>query len=134
MSTPVLLLVVILIAGFFVMAFLITIYNGLINKRVESENSWSQVDVQLKLRYDLIPNLVETVKGYASHEKDTLEKVSPARNLAMNARGVAQQSEAEVIKVLHHKLAGIGLDHRQPFFVTEVAKLSSWSKHLDQRS
>jgi LemA protein len=74
---------------------LIGIYNGLVNRRVETQNAWSQIDVQLKRRYDLIPNLVETVKGYASHEKDTLEKVVQARNLAMNAHGVAEQAQAE---------------------------------------
>src|SRR5260370_28478921 len=73
----------------------IATYNGLINKRVETQNAWSQIDVQLKRRYDLIPNLVETVKGYAGHEKDTLEKVVQARNLAMSAQGVAQQAAAE---------------------------------------
>jgi LemA protein len=88
-------LVIFLVLGFIVLAIVIAIYNGLVNKRVETENSWSQIDVQLKRRYDLIPNLVETVKGYASHEKETLEKVVQARNQAMNARGVAQQAEAE---------------------------------------
>ena len=62
---------------------------------METQNSWSQIDVQLKRRYDLIPNLVETVKGYASHEKETLERVIQARNMAMNARGVAEQAQAE---------------------------------------
>jgi LemA protein len=70
-------------------------YNGLINRKIETENAWSQIDVQLKRRYDLIPNLVETVKGYASHEKDTLEKVVQARNMAMSAKGVAEQAAAE---------------------------------------
>src|SRR5437660_9509641 len=73
----------------------IAIYNGLVNKRVETKNAWSQIDVQLKRRYDLIPNLVETVKGYATHERETLEKVIQARNMAMNAQGVAQQAQAE---------------------------------------
>jgi LemA protein len=95
MFTPLLLLVILLVLGFVILAAFIGIYNGLVNKRVEMENSWSQIDVQLKRRYDLIPNLVETVKGYASHEKETLEKVIQARNQAMNARGVAQQAEAE---------------------------------------
>lgn len=62
-------------------------YNGLIRKRVATENAWSQIDVQLKRRHDLIPNLVETVKGYASHEQDTLEKVIQARNSAISAGG-----------------------------------------------
>jgi LemA protein len=73
----------------------IGIYNGLVSKRVETENSWSQIDVQLKRRYDLIPNLIETVKGYAKHEQQTLEKVIQARNAAMNATGVADKAAAE---------------------------------------
>jgi LemA protein len=71
------------------------IYNGLVSRKVETENAWSQIDVQLKRRYDLIPNLVETVKGYATHERETLEKVIQARNAAMGARGVAEQAQAE---------------------------------------
>jgi len=73
----------------------ITVYNGLVNKKGETENAWSQIDVQLKRRHDLIPNLVETVKGYAAHEKETLERVIQARNAAVNARGVAEQAQAE---------------------------------------
>lgn len=73
----------------------IAVYNGLVNKKVETENAWSQIDVQLKRRHDLIPNLVETVKGYATHEKETLEKVIQARNAAVNAHGVAEQAQAE---------------------------------------
>lgn len=71
------------------------IYNGLVSKRVACQEAWSQVDVQLKRRYDLIPNLVETVKGYAAHEKGTLEAVIQARAAAMNASGVAAKAEAE---------------------------------------
>ncbi len=71
------------------------IYNGLVGKKVETENAWSQIDVQLKRRHDLIPNLVETVKGYATHEKETLERVIAARNSAMGARGPAEQATAE---------------------------------------
>jgi len=89
------LVLAILVFGFVVLGVLIALYNSLVNKRVETENSWSQIDVQLKRRYDLIPNLVETVKGYAGHERETLERVIQARNQAMNARGVAQQAEAE---------------------------------------
>jgi LemA protein len=73
----------------------IAIYNGLVNKRMETQNAWSQIDVQLKRRYDLIPNLVETVKGYAKHESETLERVVQARNAAMNAQGPAAKAEAE---------------------------------------
>jgi len=70
-------------------------YNGLVTRRVRCRNAWSQIDVQLKRRYDLIPNLVETVKGYAAHERETLEAVIQARNQAISAQGVAQQAEAE---------------------------------------
>jgi LemA protein len=71
------------------------LYNRLITLRNRVENAWSQIDVQLRRRYDLIPNIVETVKGYAAHEKDTLERVIQARNVAMAAQGVEQQSQAE---------------------------------------
>jgi LemA protein len=73
----------------------IGMYNSLVNKRIETENAWSQIDVQLKRRYDLIPNLVETVKGYAKHEQETLDRVIQARNAAMGARGVAEHAQAE---------------------------------------
>jgi LemA protein len=61
----------------------IAIYNALIRLRVQADNAWADIDVQLKRRYDLIPNLVETVKGYASHERQTLEAVTNARSRAM---------------------------------------------------
>jgi LemA protein len=81
--------------GLVIVLGFVAIYNGLVGKRVETQNSWSQIDVQLKRRYDLIPNLVETVKGYASHEKETLERVVQARNMAMNAHSVSEQAQAE---------------------------------------
>src|SRR5260370_17894676 len=71
------------------------VYNGLVSRNVETKNAWSQIDVQLKRRYDLIPNLVETVKGYASHEKETLERVIQARNMAMGAKSIGEQAQAE---------------------------------------
>jgi len=71
------------------------IYNGLIKLRNTSEQAWSDVDVQLKRRYDLVPNLVETVKGYASHEKETFEKVVQARNRAMGAASPGDKAQAE---------------------------------------
>ncbi len=74
---------------------LIALYNKLVTARVRCDESWSQIDVQLKRRYDLIPNLVETVKGYAAHEKETLEGVIKARNAAVTANGVAEQGMAE---------------------------------------
>ena len=73
----------------------IGMYNGLVQQRNRVDNAWAQIDVQLKRRYDLIPNLVETVKGYAAHERQTLEAVIQARNMAMNAQGPAQQAQAE---------------------------------------
>ena len=75
--------------------FVIMLYNSLVSLRNRIENAWAQIDVQLKRRYDLIPNLVETVKGYASHEQETLEKVIQARNMAVSATGVEGQAQAE---------------------------------------
>jgi LemA protein len=74
---------------------LIVMYNGLVKLRNRVENAWAQIDVQLKRRYDLIPNLVETVKGYAAHERETLEQVIQARNAAMQAGTPHEQAEAE---------------------------------------
>src|SRR3954471_37281 len=71
-------------------------YNGLVRRRIDVDNAFSQIDVQLKRRHDLIPNIVETVKGYAAHEKGTLEGVITARNAAVAARGdPAQAAQAE---------------------------------------
>jgi LemA protein len=75
--------------------FLIATYNGLVQLRQRVQNAWAQVDVQLKRRYDLIPNLVNAVKGYAQHEKATLENVTEARNMAIAAGNVAEQARAE---------------------------------------
>jgi LemA protein len=75
--------------------FLIGMYNGLVRLKIQCDNAWSDIDVQLKRRYDLIPNLVETVKGYAAHEKDTLEGVINARNRAMTATTPADKAQAE---------------------------------------
>jgi len=77
-----------------VVAF-VGIYNRLVTLRNRVDNAWSQIDVQLRRRYDLIPNLVETVKGYATHERETLEKVVQARNAAMSAGNVKEQGAAE---------------------------------------
>ena len=75
--------------------FVISLYNGLVRLRNRIDNAWAQIDVQLKRRYDLIPNLVETVKGYAAHEAKTLEAVIQARNMAMAAQGPKEQAQAE---------------------------------------
>jgi len=75
--------------------WLVSAYNGLVSMRQRYSQAFSDIDVQLKQRHDLIPNLVETVKGYATHEKDTLEEVTKARNLAVSAQGPAAQAAAE---------------------------------------
>jgi len=77
--------IVIVVIILLVIVYLIAAYNGLIRRRNQIENAWSQIDVQLKRRHDLIPNLVETVKGYAAHEKSTLDAVIQARNAAVAA-------------------------------------------------
>ena len=83
--------------GILIALFVVGIYNGLVRLRNQVKNAWSQIDVQLKRRHDLIPNLVETVKGYATHEKETLENVTKARNIAAGAagQGAAAQIGAE---------------------------------------
>ncbi len=78
-----------------VIVFGVMIYNGLVKMRVQVDGAWADIDVQLKRRHDLVPNLVETVKGYAGHEKETLESVIAARSAAMAAQGPAQRGEAE---------------------------------------
>ncbi|NUP89622.1 MAG: LemA family protein [Candidatus Sumerlaeia bacterium] len=78
-----------------VVIWLIVTYNGLVALKNRVENAWSQIDVQLKRRYDLIPNLIETVKGYLKHERETLENVIRARQVAMDAKGVKEQAAAE---------------------------------------
>ena len=88
------LLILIIIAAVVVLGA-IGIYNGLIQLRNRCDNGWAQVDVQLKRRYDLIPNLVETVKGYAKHEREVFEKVTAARTAAINAGTVKDQGMAE---------------------------------------
>ena len=86
---------ILLIAVVAVVLIAIGIYNSLVRLRVQCDNAWADIDVQLKRRYDLIPNLVETVKGYAGHERQTLEAVINARNRAMSAQGPAAKGEAE---------------------------------------
>ena len=82
-------------AGVVFALFAIGLYNNLQRRKIAADTAWSDVDVQLKRRYDLIPNLVNTVKGYAAHEKGTLEAVISARQGAIDAKGVAQQAQAE---------------------------------------
>ena len=110
------LILIIFIAG---IAFLVVLaifffglYNGLVRARIGSETAWSDIDVQLKRRHDLIPNLVNSVKGYASHEKETLENVVQARNNAVSANGVAETGQAEgMLSSALGKLFALSLIH-----------------------
>ena len=88
-------IIVIVVVVVLLLLYVIATYNGLVKLRNRVENAWAQIDVQLKRRLDLIPNLVETVKGYAGHERGTLEAVVQARNAALTASGPAQQAAAE---------------------------------------
>ena len=93
---------VLLVIGFFVLLFFISIYNGLVARRNRFKNAYGQIDVQLKRRYDLIPNLVEAVKGYMAHERATLEAVISARNQAAYAgvKAAANPGDPEAMKTL----------------------------------
>jgi LemA protein len=88
-------LIIVLVVVVLLVLFLVSAYNGLVKNKNQVESAWAQIDVQLKRRLDLIPNLVETVKGYAAHEKETLEGVIAARNKAMTASTVADQAAAD---------------------------------------
>ena len=92
MSTFVIVTLVVLLA---LVLYVITMYNGLVRARQQVKEAWSTIETQLKRRYDLIPNLVETVKAYATHEKETLENVIRARNSAMTVKGVDNKAKAE---------------------------------------
>lgn len=89
----VLLVLVVIVGG--VALWIMGAYNRLVRLRNQLDNAWAQIEVQLKRRHDLIPNLVETVKGYAKHERGTLEAVIQARNLAVNAKTVGERAQAE---------------------------------------
>lgn len=89
--TALIIVAVVLALAFYV----IGIYNRLIKLRTNVSEAWSGIDVQLKKRYDLVPNLIETVKGYATHERETLESVTQARVAAINAKGIENQQQAE---------------------------------------
>ena len=86
---------IIIIVAAAVVLWIIAIYNGLIKLKNRTDEAWSDIDVQLKRRYDLIPNLIETVKGYAAHEKEVFEKVTEARTSAMSATAPADKTQAE---------------------------------------
>jgi LemA protein len=90
-------IVLLILIGLIVVAGLmfVVLYNGLVSLRNKVEAAWAQIDVQLTRRFELIPNLVETVKGYASHERETLDAVITARNMAQQASGPAEAAEAD---------------------------------------
>lgn len=88
-------LILLIVVAAVVVLWAVGIYNALVRLRNQVKNAWAQIDVQLKRRHDLIPNLVETVKGYMTHERATLENVTKARNLAAQASGVGEQAKAE---------------------------------------
>jgi len=88
-------LIVIAIVLALLIIFVIGIYNALIRLRNQADNAWSQIDVQLKRRHDLIPNLVETAKGYMKHERETFEAITQARSQAMGAKTVSEAAKAE---------------------------------------
>jgi LemA protein len=88
-------LIVILVIVAVVLIALVTLYNRFVRLRNRVDNAWAQIEVQLKRRWDLIPNLVETVKGYASHERETFQNVTEARAAAQNARTPAESAQAE---------------------------------------
>ncbi len=88
-----------------VAVYAIAVYNGLITSKNRTDEAWSDIDVQLKRRYDLIPNLMETVKGYATHESETFNKVTQARQAAMGAKSVDEHAKAE--NMLTQSLRGL---------------------------
>src|SRR6476620_4082322 len=88
-------LIAVFVVGALLAIWLIVLYNGLVQKRNRVDNAWAQIDVQLRRRRDLIPNLVEAVKGYAAHERGTFEAVTEARAAAANAQNPAEAGAAE---------------------------------------
>jgi LemA protein len=97
-------LIAVFVVGALLAIWLIVLYNGLVQKRNRVDNAWAQIDVQLKRRYDLIPNLVETVKGYAAHEKGTLDAVIQARNSAVAASNADPGARAQADNVVTQTL------------------------------
>ena len=87
--------IVLIAVAVLLLLWVVVTYNGLVRLRNRIQNAWAQIDVQLRRRYDLIPNLVETVKGYAAHEKGTFQAVTEARANAINAQGPVEQARAE---------------------------------------
>ncbi|MCJ7729468.1 MAG: LemA family protein [Sedimentisphaerales bacterium] len=95
MGAAMMILAAIAVVLFLIVVFVIGIYNSLVGLRNQVDNAWSQIDVQLKRRHDLIPNLVETARGYMKHERGTFEAITNARSQAMGAKSVADVAKAE---------------------------------------
>jgi LemA protein len=95
MGALLILLLIVVVVFVLLVLFVIGIYNSLVRLRNQVDNAWSQIDVQLKRRHDLIPNLVETAKGYMKHERETFEAITQARAQAMGAKNVSEASKAE---------------------------------------
>ena len=102
-------LLILIVFAVVIGVFLVMQYNGLVRTRNRIENGWAQIDVQLKRRYDLIPNLVETVKGYAAHERGTLESVTQARTAAVAAQGAGPAERAAAEAQLTTALRGLSV-------------------------
>lgn len=102
-------LIVLAILAALVGLFLVTLYNRLVGLRLRSQNAWSDIDVQLKRRADLVPNLVETVRGYAGHERETLDAVTSARTRAVAAQGAPPHARAEAEAGLSAALSGLSV-------------------------
>jgi LemA protein len=94
-SSGLIVTIIVIVVVVLLLLWIVGMYNGLVRKRNNAENAWAQVDVQLKRRHDLIPNLVETVKGYAAHERGTFDEVTQARTAAQQAQGPQAQAAAE---------------------------------------
>jgi len=103
MTTGIIILIIIVV----LLIIVFTIYNSLIRLRNRVKNSWSQIDVQLKKRYDLVPNLIETVKGYMTHEKDTFTKITQLRAQAMSATDMTMKAKAN--NELSRALSGLNI-------------------------
>ena len=87
--------IILIVVVIVILILVVLLYNGLVTLRARVNNAWSQIDVQLTKRHELVPNLVETVKGYAKHEKSVFENVTKARTAAMGAQGIGEKADAE---------------------------------------
>ena len=123
---------ILLVVIFLVIVFVISMYNGLVQLRVRADNAWSDIDVQLKRRHDLIPNLVETVKGYAAHEKGTFENIAKYRSAAMAATSADQKIQAEgMLTTALRGLLAVAENYPQLQANTEFMSLQSSLKELE---